>query len=86
MSEQDCEAADGTLARLCTRTPKGTAGAAHSILREPRHLDSQEAPGLPEGTWTPRRHLDSQKAPGLPGGICLVRQPQPQEPSLLSPL
>lgn len=57
MSEQDCEAADRTLARLCTRTPKGTAGAAHSVLREPRHLDSQEAPELPEGTWTPRRHL-----------------------------
>ena len=84
--EQDCEAADRTLDRLCTWTPKGTAGAAHCVLREPRYLDSQEAPGLPGGTWTPRRHLDSQKAPGLPGGICLVRQPQPQGPSLLSPL
>ena len=60
--EQDCEAADRTLDRLCTWTPKGTAGAAHCVLREPRYLDSQEAPGLPEGIWTPRRHLDSQEA------------------------
>lgn len=39
---------------------KGTAGAAHCVLRSP-------------GTWTPRRHLDSQKAPGLPEGIWTSR-------------
>ena len=49
MSEQDCETADGTLDRLCTRTLKGTAGASHGLLRGLRHLDS-------------RRHLDSQEA------------------------